>query len=417
MNDFELSLTMIEELSFKAVRSSWKDLLPDLMPTGIKKPEIGWKSALLVAGGAYMTYRFGVVSKAIGVCCKVMPVIRVIATACGRKPPVVYEYPGTIKSTFESMRAGSTEQKMPIPEGQSMIGYMESGTFHAVGAAIRIHDWLVLPAHVYASADEPVVQGKQSWISLSGYETQAIDTDLIAIKLSGKDWSTVGVSVPTIAHSIGKRGAYVSITGVTGCGTTGTLRHDTSVFGRLIYTGSTVPGYSGCAYMAGKQVMGVHTNGGAVNGGYSASYVLSMVNHFDKIRPEDSEDWLKDRNDDEELLLDPTWGDTETIRIFFKGRYAIVQRKTMNSVYGTGWDTRGRSYGDYDDHYESIPKNLQQGSGGLKSMIQDLPEISPELTDLMRLLTKQSKTRLRTIRKILLSEEVTASPVSKETVL
>lgn len=57
-------------------------------------------------------------------------------------------------------------------------------------------------------------------------------------------------------------------------------------FGRVVYTGSTRPGFSGAPYVTGTDmVLGMHTNGGRMNTGYSITYMLSILDMH--TRPED----------------------------------------------------------------------------------------------------------------------------------
>lgn len=404
-----MNLALMEFMLFsEPAVQTWRDyvLSHGLSACRLASGNLGWKAALGGVATTYFAHRYGAFGSIAGGVCKALPFVRAVAVRCGMEPVKQAGCPGDAKSTLESLRVGSIEQKMTAPGCQATVGFMESGVFTMIGAAIRISDWLVMPAHVYASAgDDPVVYGKQSWISLKGHEYEELDTDLIAIKLSGREWSTVGVSIAVIAHSLGLKGTFVSITGVKGTGTTGTLRHDKGVFGRVVYTGSTVPGYSGAPYMAGRQLVGLHTNGGAINGGYSASYLLSMLNWIDKKKDEDSEDWLSDPKNGSEIQVDETWGDLDTIRLFRGGRYHIVERKSMVAAFGKDWRRSARDYGDYDDYTrESLSKNGET-SGASNSLKDDVPELSPERLAFLKMLNSCSTKRLETFASLLKSPE------------
>nr|QED21515.1 hypothetical protein 1 [Stapleton virus] len=311
-----------------------------------------------VAGLCMIGRHTGIHSKIIGGLTKTMPVLRYLMTKAGIDPPVVVETPkATMTTTFESVRPGSEEQNLPFPKNQLLVGELVMGEFHAYGAAVRISDWLVLPAHVYSTTSTPMVRGKQGIFDLTGYDFEEIDTDLLAIKLDQKGWATIGTPVGTICHEIGQYGSFVSIVGISGKGTTGVLQDDPHVFGRIIYHGTTKPGYSGAAYSSGREIVGIHTNGGAVNGGYSASYILSMLNYLDKKINEDSPGYLQNAfRKGKKIRVDKRWGGLDEIRAQVNGRFAIFQRSSMRDAFGEDWedmfDDVGR--GSYKDGARKI---------------------------------------------------------------
>lgn len=314
--------------------------------------------AAAALAGVYVAHRYGLFGKTKKTVMNVLPFIRWGMTKLGVDPPVVVAAPKTRKNCLESAREGSHEVPMPTPKCQVLIGEMISGEFHAFGNGVRIKNWLVAPAHVLFQVKSPVVKGRQSWLEITTEEYEDLDTDLVAIRMSDRQWSTIGASICSIAHVTYTAGHYVSVVGVTGKGTCGVLRDDSTVFGRMVYDGTTLAGYSGAGYMAGPQLVGVHTNGGAVNGGYSASYIMVILNLLDREKPEDSDDWLRDmmkRN--KRIRIDKRWMDLDDVRIQVDGRYAVVSRDALRSAMGDDFDfdddgdtpvavKRGYSYGN-----------------------------------------------------------------------
>lgn len=162
-----------------------------------------------------------------------------------------------------------------------------------------------------------------------------VDTDLLAARLNPARFADLGMRKIPVASCLSEVvGAYCAIVGAFGKGTTGTVRHS-QLFGKINYSGTTCKGYSGAAYMLGKQLIGVHLHGGSVNSGYSASYVLSVLQHNAKIKPEDSIEWLESlKNSGIHVTEDPEWQDLDESRIRVNGRYHIVERSNLQRVYG-----------------------------------------------------------------------------------
>lgn len=266
----------------------------------------------------------------------------------------------------ESARPGSEERAMSAPKCQALVGYMQDGMFCVVGNAMRIEDWLVIPDHVKCARNEDLELrsfDQKHRLELGEdllASAEVVDTDILAMELTQAQWSRIGLARARMLPALPKRGAYVSVVGAFGKGTTGTLSHH-EVFGRVRYTGSTYQGYSGGAYMAGDRIVGVHTHGGSFNGGYSASYLLSILKYNrkvrfaggDKVQFEDSDDWFRDQYESgAEMEYDAKWQDLDEVRIRVNGRYHIVARDTVARVIGSKWQRRikGGGYsGGYDD--------------------------------------------------------------------
>lgn len=345
-----------------------------------------------------------------------LPGYQRLKTAMGCEPPVVVDERvfDDRRVCLESVRSGSIESSQLKPKCQVFIGEMKAGEFHAVGSAVRMRDYLVMPGHVAAAVDEMCVKGSQHWVKIErDREYLDLDTDLIAYKLSPKELATIGVSQGSISHSLPYTGEFVSVVGLNGKGTTGVLRHDRMVFGRVVYEGTTVAGYSGSPYVSGNRIVGIHTNGGAVNGGYSASYIYSLICWHDKTRDEDSEDWLRKQysKNKKNFRVDKRWGDLDEVRVEINGRYAVVARKDMAAAFGNDWfdfmdetDRLEQKY--YQGGYESAAggsilksgESTSSNSGG-SSIVENTPDPSlQEVVALVNELAKSSPRRLKAVR-------------------
>lgn len=342
------------------------------------------KGFAVAVGAAAVTYGAYRVVRWSGMVEPVRQVYNITRVALGGEPKVVAaaQRIATMKSTFESVRAGSTESKMPMPKNQSLVGELVNGEFHAVGCAIRMGNWLVMPSHVYAAVEKPCVKGRQSSVDISQKEYVDLDTDLIGLKLGNQTLSVIGLADIGCYNDIPKQGAFSSICGSGSLGTTGVVRLDSSVFGRVTYDGTTVAGYSGSPYMAGTSLIGIHTSGGVVNGGYAAGYVKTVLQTIDKDRLESSEDWLQNiYRDGQEIWIDPKWNDIDEVRIQVGGRFAIVSRRALSQAFGNEWQTQTRQ-GKFSRRMASSYGDLESGESSMsKSGASTLLEESPDLAE------------------------------------
>ncbi|APG75742.1 hypothetical protein 1 [Shuangao sobemo-like virus 3] len=335
---------------------SWKNRfsLSSIIPYFEKQVPI--RRVAITCCGVYVfwfCYRTGLFSKFFSFLRYMAPGFNYIKFKLTGHPEIRIEIDPTETSTRiiqESIRAGSTESAANPPHFQCMIGYVDSGVFTAVGAAIRIHDVLVMPRHVYDQCMErPAAYGNRTKniVNLVNFECIDMDTDLIMVKTTKDALATIGMAIPSIQNCIPIAGTNVNIVGIENAGTTGNLQLSEVNFGCTVYHGTTKPGYSGAAYFAGPRLVGMHSHGGPLNGGYSASFILAMVNHFLSKIPEDSDKWLAQQfRAGKEIKFDLGWGSLDTERIQIGGEFHIVQKRSCVSAIG-------KDYGNHvnDDGY------------------------------------------------------------------
>nr|UGO57564.1 MAG: hypothetical protein 1 [Riboviria sp.] len=287
-------------------------------------------------------YRYFPVELAKKLVYAVIPGLRQLRNLITGKPEVVLdpEVVGTLKTVLESRRQGSEESEMTFPKCQARVGVMRDGQFVVLGSCIRFGDHIVGPDHVLGGEFDRFAYGRQSYISLYGLDRIVLGTDLVAIPLSARDMSTLGLSCCTLAL-VPDCGAYAQVVGPMGKGTTGNLRNDVRCFGRVVYDGTTLAGYSGSAYTIGTQVAGIHQSGGPVNGGFSASFVWARLKAALRQKPEASEDWLLGQMDAGKVIRwDPSSGDPDEVTISVGGRYSVIERSSMVKAFGKDWDSR-----------------------------------------------------------------------------
>lgn len=267
----------------------------------------------------------------------------------------------------ESIRTDSSENDAIAPKVQVKVGSIKDGVFVVYGSAVRICDAVVVPAHVITSASDADgnvwFKGSQGSLKIHVDGFNCIETDLYARSLGPEEFSRIGMPQVKLAECLPPTGEFISIVGVQSKGTVGKLVHDNSVFGKVVYSGTTMPGYSGAPYMKGNAVVGIHCWGGKVNGGYSASYVKVLIQRMLKQVCEASEDWLADkfaRNSIKKTDIRFEPGNDEAW-IRYNGQYHIVSGDVFRKA-------RGFDYLGYDDSDSMRVEEALMNSGESKSL-------------------------------------------------
>lgn len=269
---------------------------------------------------------------------------------------------GIRRDVMESRRPGSEEACMSFPACAARIGSVrDGGKFVALGVAVRFPlNMLVAPDHVLCDIDseDKMAFGSQKPFSLRGKVRIPLATDLVGIILTEAEFSRIGVAECHVGH-IQDTGAMVSIVGPDSKGTVAAMSNDKTQFGRVIYNGTTLAGYSGAPYMSGNRVVGLHQLGGPVNSGFSASFVWLLVKEFLKARDESSEDWLLGQY---KAGREVQWREHsdidragEYVQVCINGQYSAVKFDSMNKAFGGRWRNSPRfsaknsaTYGDFE---------------------------------------------------------------------
>lgn len=185
--------------------------------------------------------------------------------------------------------------------------------------------------------------------------------------------------------------------------------HHSKLFGKVNYASSTFRGYSGAAYCSGTQLAAIHLHGGTVNSGYSASYLLALLKHLNKIKDEDTADWMERcKRAGARVVVDDQWRDLDECRIRVNGRYHIVDRSNYERVYGTvaqekptGW--RKPQYVDQESAGEAVPHS----SGATRHVAVSSPLREEELKSLTEY---EVRKWLGLLNKELLAKRVSPGP-------
>nr|QZZ63362.1 hypothetical protein [Leuven Sobemo-like virus 3] len=158
----------------------------------------------------------------------------------------------------ESMREGSKFTPALTPMGQ--VAIMQPGllTDNHVGYGLRVGNVLVVPGHVLATLDSPILSynGRKIMVSLRGRVSSRVMPDLEYIMLDDTTWTRIGVPKVRSMKDTPKLAISVTCTGLCGQ-SVGLLRKSTRL-GLMIYMGSTLPGMSGAGYYVNGHCYGIH---------------------------------------------------------------------------------------------------------------------------------------------------------------
>lgn len=316
--------------------------------------QLGWKDCLIAGVTTYYAVSWAR-SKDLTIS---RPRWRTIKNLMGARPEMVVDTATTFtrRSQLESVREGSEFVRQSIPKSQVSIGTMRDGLFVVHGCAVRLEDYLVMPDHVYSQCERVWARGVGD-VEISRREPLLLATDLVAVQLEPREMSILGAQRAVIQHVLPQNGKMVTATGPLSKGSTGVLADDSVSFGYVNYHGSTEGGFSGAGYYDGKKCAGIHQRGGPVNQGWSMSFIYATLCHEAKLKPEDSEDWLRGEfMNGRKIRIDRSWGDLDSQRVQVAGRYAIVDKSSLDRAFGADW--RGSNEEDFVPvsrrDYESI---------------------------------------------------------------
>lgn len=335
---------------------------------------------------------------------------------------------------MESVRSGSTQLPLTPPDFQADVGYFEGSTWIPVGQCVRFANDVVVSAdHVLADhpGREKFIKGRQGAISIQDRNIIQLAADLSAIKLSPTDVSTIGVKAATIGF-VPDRGIMCQIVGSDRLGTAAVLHNDPKIFGRLVYAGTTVKGYSGSAYYDGKKLLGIHNMGGAINGGWSASYAWMKIKQEFGLVEEDSEEFLENEYAVGKKIRFNDFGSLDEIEVYVDGRYHIMQKKSLAAAFGDDWyDTdesgyvtkkskKRRDYNDYES--KDIPSvsgeaKVSKTSGALSSSEECPEQPKPNAQSFIAEFKKLSNSQQAKVKNYIVTSkqqnQTTAGPASQ----
>ena len=318
---------------------------------------------------------------------------------------------GTLKTVYaaahgmmigESSRPGSYEQAAVKPKEQLEVFTLDEPAVF-VGFACRMQagdkDVLVMPEHVLASAslgqDKLMVKGCTGSVALDVSEAISIETDVVSLAVTATQCSKIGA--PVVTPAIMSEEGSVSVAGPKNRGTVAKLERS-ELFGKFVYRGTTLPGYSGALYRVTKPVA-MHLSGGAVNLAISLSYVQVLLNRRFNCRGEDTSDYLAGlykRKVKVRAIRNPN--DWDDVFLDVAGRTVCVAGKDFEKVFGQHASEKlTGSYGYVD--YESAFRKNPAARGDSEERATDRSGKLPLDTLSMEGLSKLSKKQKHSLKK------------------
>lgn len=182
---------------------------------------------------------------------------------------------------LEAVRSGSEFQKSELPSGQVQIMIPGILFDEHQGYGIRVRDYLVTPAHVVERYQEVVlsVQGSKVLVPVNFVKSR-LTSDLVYMYVGSNVFSRMAVPDTKAMRSFVS--GFASCTGQQGM-STGRVSKST-IRGKLVYEGSTIPGMSGAPYMAQGSVVGLHQGAaGPVNLGISIEVIKAEIKRLVRV--------------------------------------------------------------------------------------------------------------------------------------
>lgn len=205
------------------------------------------------------------------------------------------------------------------PACQVGVAIKKGDTYVVIGAGIRMDNYLITPTHNgHVGYDMYIVKDGR----VARVETRDelyIAADASAFFVPESTWTDLRVRQVRMGPL--NQSATVKI--VSSCDakyTIGEIRPVPDMIGRVVYNASTVPGFSGSAYMNGEVCHAMHFHGGVRGGGYEILYLWCRLKAMLKQSPEASEDFLMDlkRTDN---VLEHEYVDNDFIVMRSKGGF------------------------------------------------------------------------------------------------
>lgn len=192
--------------------------------------------------------------------------------------PMLYHARGICIIQGEAMQPGSIFRETGrIPRCQIAI-YSPGLLFDShIGYGIRVGDVLVMPAHVFAASGtgHMLKNGNNAYFMNETPVFSEAMSDVCYFPLDKAVWTRLQVSSASVADSP-KHPEPVVVTGAQGMSNGYVSQSNVKYL--LRYTGSTLPGYSGAAYVSNGQVVGMHAGeSNSANVGYGMGAIAREI--------------------------------------------------------------------------------------------------------------------------------------------
>lgn len=327
-------------------------------------------------------------------------ILAVLKQTCFYRAFARIRKPLRISEHLESKRASSeflTEPQKNRSVLAVCVEWRPLQMHNMIGTAFRVQvagkPVVVAPAHI--------INGQKT-IVLIDYKDEKVETqyedwiqtgiDLVYLRCSGKFVDLAHLPAFKTGCMVGidvtARSAYTERNVSIGMLRSPLVDEHNVAFGKLIYTGSTRPGFSGAPYIQGQTAHGMHTNGGMVNTGYSMSFITCVI--------QSNENKIGDKleaseNDALERMLKTArktdvqyarWGVDEYM-VSVGGRHFVVDEDDFAALAGKR-DFRKYFYDDEDRHMGIT----NEGATEVAAQIETLALAVRTLTEKVEKMTK-----------------------------
>lgn len=205
---------------------------------------------------------------------------RLLKTQRARKLFLRYRFGSSVAYLEEALLVNSSLSSAVSMPGSQVRLMLNTADRRHVGFGIRVSpNIMVVPTHVWNKfVGLSVVFSGHTSVGVISYTpgvTSRLHADLTYVSLDPELFVKLGVKVATLEREVISR-AVASVVGHNGVkfsGSNGLVTWMKS-YGMVEYTGSTLPGYSGAAYIANGIVLGMHSGAqGVVNCGIAAGII------------------------------------------------------------------------------------------------------------------------------------------------
>lgn len=231
--------------------------------------------------------------------------------------------------TPEKVRPGSVLIKPERPSFQAAIYGELNGAWVRSGQAFKVRHQLITAHHVVESFTRLRLVTAQGEIDMASDRFRWVEGDVAFCLLTPQENQVLGLTEAKLANHefVSNSGLIVKATGFNNS-SYGFLKQYPA-FGYVEYAGSTVPGFSGCPYVVGPKVYGMHLGGGTENLGLNGAYLDMLVRRKD----ESSEDFLfgqiekHEKYDYQQSPYDPS-----EFRLRIGGKYYLIDADMLHSL-------------------------------------------------------------------------------------
>lgn len=203
---------------------------------------------------------------------------------------------GTVPFEGESMQEGSQLNEHGLIDSPPIqVNLYEKGflTTPFIGCGLRLNTYLVVPTHVVRGVKTIIAEnpasGLRMEVNVPRVPSKAIP-DLSYFQLPDSWWSQLGTrSGPTrsIAEGMALRSTPAVVVSRQKSSTGSVMPCPNNVH-KVVFTGSTIPGFSGAAYMANGRVLGMHQGVyGSMNVGFLWEAIVTDIRYLfrDDLKP------------------------------------------------------------------------------------------------------------------------------------